>query len=146
MKSTHVEVGKIIVRQMEVAANENQMGISVLSDDTDIFVLLLYEFLAQKLKLPLITEPPKTVPKLASLSPTAEALTEKIERAHYHACVWKHAQDSNLPGMSLSNFGWLFKEAYQSLSPVTVPCGISLGSMAAIFYNESIQNLNFYTS
>ena len=94
MKSTHVEVGKIIVRQMEVAANENQMGISVLSDDTDIFVLLLYEFLAQKLKLPLITEPPKTVPKLASLSPTSEALTEKIERAHYHACVWKHASSN----------------------------------------------------
>ena len=37
MKTTHEEADNIIVQQMVAAANENQKGISVLSDDTDVF-------------------------------------------------------------------------------------------------------------
>ena len=42
MKTTHEEADNIIVQQMVAAANENQKGISVLSDNTDVFVLLLH--------------------------------------------------------------------------------------------------------
>ena len=52
-----------------MVAAANQKGISALSDDTDtdIFVLLLYYSLAQKLKSPDIMESQKTVPKLVPL-------------------------------------------------------------------------------
>ena len=61
-------------RRILLVAAANQKGISALSDDTDtdIFVLLLYYSLAQKLKPPGIMESQKTVPKLASVSPTTE--------------------------------------------------------------------------
>ena len=76
MKPTHEEVVNIIVQQIAAAANEIQKGISVLSDNTDVFVLPLHDCLAQK--LPVITESPKNVPKFASRSPTTEAIKEKI--------------------------------------------------------------------
>ena len=231
MKTTHEEADNIIVQQMVAAANESQKGISVLSDDTDVFVLLLYHYLEQNLKLPVIMESPikdrktvdiretvrknrdiipdlisahaisgcdtvaccygigkgkvlktlrsgqtlgklgdpdedlsdiipeatafmsacyghpqsgsmsitrqkmwtskvgksaKAVPKFASLSPTTEAFTENVKRAHHQACVWKHALDSDPPDMAPTNFGWIREEATRSLSPVTVPRGISL--------------------
>ena len=58
MKITHDEADNIIVQQMVAGANKNQKGISVLSDDTDVFVLLLYHYLELSLKLPVIMESP----------------------------------------------------------------------------------------
>ena len=48
-KSAHEEVGNIVVQQMRAAVN--QKGYFVLSVDTDVFVFLLYNCLAQQLKL-----------------------------------------------------------------------------------------------
>ena len=50
MKPTHKEVDNIVVQQITAAENEIQNGISVLTDDTDVFEFLLYEsYLAQNL-------------------------------------------------------------------------------------------------
>ena len=68
----------------------------------------------------------KTVPKLASLSPTTEDFKENIKQTHHQAYVWKHTLDSDLPDMSPTNLGWLFEETSQSRSPVTVPRGNGL--------------------
>ena len=87
-----------------MVAAANQKDITVLSDDTGVFVPLLYYSRAQKLKPTDITESRKTVPKLASLSPTTEALTENIKQTHHQACVWKHTQDSDPPDMSPTDF------------------------------------------
>ena len=72
-----------------MVAATNQKGISVLFGDTDVhvFALLVYDCLAQKRKPPVITESRKTVPKLASHSPTTEAFTENIKQTHHQACV-----------------------------------------------------------
>ena len=43
---------------MVAAAQENQKRISVVSDDTDVFVLLCYHYQAQKLSLPVVMESP----------------------------------------------------------------------------------------
>ena len=44
MDTTHEEADIIIVQQMLMIANENCSGITVLSDDTDVFILLLYYY------------------------------------------------------------------------------------------------------
>ena len=75
-----------------MVAASNQKDISLLSDDIDVFVLLLYYSLAQKLKPPDITESRKNVPKLVSLSPTTEDFTGNIKRTHHQAYVWKHTR------------------------------------------------------
>ena len=67
MKSTHEEVD-IIVQQMLVAAN--QMSKYVLSDDTDVFVLLLYFCFEQKFKFSVLMESQIAALKPASLSST----------------------------------------------------------------------------
>ena len=85
---------------------ENQTGISVLSDDTYVSVLLFYNCHARKLKL-LVTESPKAVPKLASLSSKTETFTENIKQTHHQACVWKHILDSDPQDMSPTDFGCL---------------------------------------
>ena len=44
MDTTHEEADIIIVQQMLMIANENCSGITDLSDDTDVFILLLYNY------------------------------------------------------------------------------------------------------
>ena len=75
----------------KMAAAAKQVSISVLSDDTAAFVLLLYNCFVQKLKLPVIMESPIAVPKLAPFSPTTEAFKAKRKQTHDQACVWKPA-------------------------------------------------------
>ena len=58
IQTTHEEADNILAQQMFVAANEHRKGISVISDDTDVFVLLLYHYQAQNLKLQVIMESP----------------------------------------------------------------------------------------
>ena len=43
---------------MVFAATEKQKGISVIADDTDVYVLLCFHYLAQKLSIQLIMESP----------------------------------------------------------------------------------------
>ena len=50
MKSTYEDMDNIIVQQTVAVANEKK-SISVLFQDTDVFVLLIYHYLAQTRKL-----------------------------------------------------------------------------------------------
>ena len=58
LKTTHEEADNILAHQMVAASEENQKGISVVSDDTDVFVLLLYHYQAQNLTLLVVMESP----------------------------------------------------------------------------------------
>ena len=49
MRTTHEEADNIIAQQMVTKAKENAGGISVLSYDIDVFVLLLHHYLCNKL-------------------------------------------------------------------------------------------------
>ena len=40
-KTTHEETGNILVQQMALATHENQEGISVISDDTGVFFVII---------------------------------------------------------------------------------------------------------
>ena len=40
-----------------------------------------------------------TMPKLCSLPPTDPAFMEKLKRAHFQICIWKHAFDFNVPDL-----------------------------------------------
>ena len=51
-----VSADNILAHQMVAASEENQKGISVVSDDTDVFVLLLYHYQAQNLSLLVVKE------------------------------------------------------------------------------------------
>ncbi|KAG0714433.1 hypothetical protein GWK47_014176 [Chionoecetes opilio] len=50
MNTTHEEADIIIVQQMLMAAKEKPTSFTVLSDDTDVFVLLLHYYLEDSLK------------------------------------------------------------------------------------------------
>ena len=56
MKTTREEADNIFLQQMVFAATEKQKGISVIADDTDVFVLLCFHYLAQKLSIPVVME------------------------------------------------------------------------------------------
>ena len=58
MSTTHEEADNIIVREILMVAKENPSRITVLSDDTDVFVLMLYFYLPDGLHLPVIMESP----------------------------------------------------------------------------------------
>ena len=49
-KTTDEEAGNILAHQMVAAAHENQKGVLVVSDDTDVFVLLLHYYQAHRHK------------------------------------------------------------------------------------------------
>ena len=53
IQTKYEEAVNILAQQMFVAANEHRKIISVISDDTDGFVLLLYHYQAQNFKLPM---------------------------------------------------------------------------------------------
>ena len=56
LKTAHEEADNILAHQMVAAAQENQKGISVVPDDTDVFVLLLHHYKAQNLSFPVVME------------------------------------------------------------------------------------------
>ena len=47
-----------------------------------------------------------TMPKLCSLPPTDPAFMEKLKRAHFQICIWKHAFDLNVPDLDPVQCGW----------------------------------------
>ena len=59
MKSAHEEMDNIIVQQAVAAANEKKKSISVFCQDTDVFVLLFYHYLAKTRQLSVIMESPQ---------------------------------------------------------------------------------------
>ena len=54
LKSAHEEADNFLAHQMVATSQENQKGILVVSDDTDVFVLLLYHYQAQNIALPVV--------------------------------------------------------------------------------------------
>ena len=62
-----------------------------------------------------------TMHKLCSLPPTDPAFMEKLKRAHFQICIWKHAFDLNVPDLDLVQCGWTKDEATKSLAAVHVP-------------------------
>ena len=58
MQTNHEEADNILAHQMVVVASEENKGVSVISDDTDVFVLLLHHYVKQKLTGVVIMESP----------------------------------------------------------------------------------------
>ena len=62
-----------------------------------------------------------TMPKLCSLPPTDPAFMEKLKRAHFQICIWKHALDLNVHDLNPVQYGWTKDKATKSLAAVHVP-------------------------
>ena len=58
MRTNHKEADNILAHEMVVVASEQNKGVSVISDDTDVFVLLLHHYVKQKLTGVVIMESP----------------------------------------------------------------------------------------
>ena len=58
LKTTHEEADHILTHQMVATAQEIQKVVSVVSDDTDVFVSLLHCYQAQNLSIPVVMESP----------------------------------------------------------------------------------------
>ena len=58
LDTTHEEADIIIVQQMLLAAKENPTAITVISDDTDVFILLLHCYLEDGLQMTVTMESP----------------------------------------------------------------------------------------
>jgi len=71
LKSTHEEVD-MIIQQMIDAVHEGHTGVAVLSDDTDVFVLLVYYYVVLKLSLCVIMESPVKDRVVTDIKQTAE--------------------------------------------------------------------------
>lgn len=67
-----------------------------------------------------------SAPKLQSLPPTTESFCENAKRAHYQACVWKHAVDQDPPALDPLKYGWSRDEDQKALMPVMVPAGVKI--------------------
>ena len=65
-----------------------------------------------------------TAPKLKSLPPTAEALVQHVNHAHYQTMIWKSALEMAPPIADLTNYGWPEVEA--RLLPVMFPQNVAL--------------------
>ena len=60
------------------------------------------------------------MPKLCSLPATDPAFMEKLKKAHFQICIWKHALDLNVPDLNLVQYGWTKDKATKSLAAVHV--------------------------
>ena len=49
LRTNHEEADKMLAHQMVIVGSEENKGASVISDDTDVFVLLLHHYVKQKL-------------------------------------------------------------------------------------------------
>ena len=58
LKTTHEEADHILAHLMVATPQENQKGVSVVSDDTDVFVLLLHCYQAQNLSILVVIKSP----------------------------------------------------------------------------------------
>ena len=58
LKTTHEEADHILAHQIVATAQENQKGVSVVSDDTDVFVSLIHYYQAQNLSIPVVIDSP----------------------------------------------------------------------------------------
>ena len=61
--------------------------------------------------------------KFASLPPSSAEFRLHVRRAHYQACLWTAALNSDPPDMNPTDFGWKVDPSNQILLPVTLPTG-----------------------
>ena len=72
LKTTHEEADHILPHQMVATAQENKKGVSVVSNDTDVFVLLLHYYQAQNLSIPVVMESPIKERAVIGISQTVQ--------------------------------------------------------------------------
>ncbi len=72
MDTTQEEADTIIVQQLLMASRERAAGITVLSDDTDVFVLLLYFYLKAGLQILVTMESPIRDRAIVDIGKTVE--------------------------------------------------------------------------
>ena len=65
----------------------------------------------------------KSSPKLKSLPPTLEVLSENIKRAHLQAAIWRSSDSVDPPMIDPCDYGWYKDEENKSLMPVMFPVG-----------------------
>ena len=65
-------------------------------------------------------------PKLQSLSPTNEAFTEKVARAHLQVAIWKQTLEFNPSNVDPLTHGWTRHDGSTSLTPTTIPDNVPL--------------------
>jgi len=145
LKTRHIETDAIIPNQVVYLANLGCCRIKVISDDTDVFVLLVHYCTDKKLTATLIMEPllqhamvrtvkfmmyptkygfPKQdekympLPKLKAIPLTNEAFKKKSRRAHFQACIWKAAVDEEPPNIDPLKFGWVKDNSAKSISVI----------------------------
>ena len=61
--------------------------------------------------------------KLASLPPTSAAFRLHVHWAHYQACLWTSALNSDPPRINPADFGWKASTDNHILLPVPLPAG-----------------------
>ena len=72
MRTSHEEADNIIAQQMVGIARENSDGILVISDNTDVFVLLLHHYLHNNLVNKVIMESPVQDRSVIDISKTVD--------------------------------------------------------------------------
>ena len=85
MDTTHEEADNIIVQQVLMIAKENPTGITVLADDTDVFGLLCFHYLADGLKILVRMESPIKQRVLVDIGKTVQkhlAIIPELLPAH----------------------------------------------------------------
>ena len=86
LKTTHEEADNIIAQQMTFVAKHSTGGISVISDDTDVFVLLLYLYKKHNMKNKVIMESPiqegRTIVDIRATVKEHDAIINSLPAAH----------------------------------------------------------------
>lgn len=62
--------------------------------------------------------------KLPSLPPTSEAIALHVRRAHYQACTWRAALESDPPSIDPNEYGWKADQSTKTLIPVALPAQV----------------------
>jgi len=62
--------------------------------------------------------------KLPSLPPTSEAFALHVRRAHYQACTWRAALESDPPKINPTDYGWKADHSTKTLLPVALPAQV----------------------
>ncbi len=77
-KTTHEEADAIIVAQAISAAKEERKYVTVVADDTDVYIMLLYHYLAESLNMPMKLQPTQAARTSIDVAATVGKLKDII--------------------------------------------------------------------
>ncbi len=77
-KTTHEEADAIIVAQAISAAKEERKYVAVVADDTDVYIMLLYHYLAESLNMPMKLQPTQAARTSIDVAATVGKLKDII--------------------------------------------------------------------